>query len=56
LAARYPQAEKIRLVQDNLNTQALGTCYDCLPAAMAQKLAARFEGHYPQVRLLAQPN
>ncbi len=46
LAARYPQAEKIRLVWDNLNTHALSTFYDCLPAAMAQRLAARFEVHY----------
>lgn len=46
LAAHYPQAEKIRLVQDNLNTHALSTFYDCLPAAMAEKLAARFEVHY----------
>lgn len=46
LAARYPQAEKIRLVLDNLNTHALSTFYDCLPAALAEKLAARFELHY----------
>lgn len=46
LAARYPQAEKIRLVQDNLNTHALSTFYDCLPAAMAQRLAERFEVYY----------
>ena len=46
LAARYPQAEKIRLVQDNLNTHALSTFYDCLPAAMAQRLADRFEVYY----------
>ena len=47
LAARYPQAEKIRLVQDNLNTHALSTCYSCLPAAMAHQLAARFAVYYP---------
>lgn len=46
LAARYPQATKIRLVQDNLNTHALSTFYDCLPAAMAQRLAERFEVYY----------
>ena len=46
LAARYPQATKIRLVQDKLNTHALSTFYDCLPAAMAEKLAARFELQY----------
>ena len=47
LAAHYPQATKIRLVQDNLNTHALSTCYDCLPAAMAPQLAARFAVYYP---------
>lgn len=46
LAARYPQAEKIRLVQDNLNTHALSTFYDCLPAVMARRLADRFEVYY----------
>jgi len=46
LAACYPHAEKIRLVQDNLNTHALSTFYDCLPAAIARRLAARFEVYY----------
>lgn len=46
LAAGYPQAEKIRLVQNNPNTHALSTFYDCLPAAIAEKLAARFEVYY----------
>jgi len=43
LAARYPQAEKIRLVLDNLNTHTLSSFYDCLPAAQARRLAERFE-------------
>ena len=46
LAARSPQAEKIRLVQDTLNTHALSRFYSCLPAAMAHPLAARFELYY----------
>lgn len=46
LAARYPQAEKIRLVQDNLNPPALSSFYDGLPAALAQRLADRFEVSY----------
>lgn len=45
LAARYPEAGKIRLVQNNL-TPALNTFYDCLPTAMPQRLAARFEVYY----------
>jgi len=43
LAARSPQAEKIRLGQHTLNTPALSTFYSCLPAAMAHQLAARVE-------------
>ncbi len=43
LAAHYPHATKIQLVQDNLNTHTLSSFYDCLPAAMAQRLAERFE-------------
>jgi len=46
LAARYPQAEKIRLVLDKLNTHALSSFYDCLPAAQARWLADRFEFCY----------
>lgn len=47
LAARYPPAEKIRLVLDNLTTHALSSFYDGLPAAMARRLADRFERYYP---------
>lgn len=43
LAARYPHATKIQLVQDTLNTHTLSSFYDCRPAAMAQRLAERFE-------------
>ena len=31
---------------DKLTTHAWSTCYDCLPAAQAQRLAERFEGYY----------
>jgi hypothetical protein len=44
LAAHYPQAEKIVLVQDNLNTHTDAVFYQPLPPARA--LAARFELHY----------
>jgi hypothetical protein len=47
LAARSPQATKIRLVLDNLNPHALSSFYDCLPAALAQRLADRFQVSYP---------
>ena len=46
LAATYPQAEKIGLVQDNLNTHTDAVFYQHLPAKEARALAARFEVHY----------
>jgi hypothetical protein len=46
LAAAYPEATKIRLVQDNLNTHNASAFYENLPAAEAFALAERFEFHY----------
>lgn len=46
VAAMYPQAEKIVLVQDNLNTHHASSFYENLPAAEAFALAQRFEMHY----------
>jgi hypothetical protein len=46
LAAIYPDAVKIRLVQDNLNTHNFSSLYENLPAAEAFALAQRFEFHY----------
>jgi len=43
LAAEFPQATKIRLVQDNLNTHDTSAFYENLPADAAQALAERFE-------------
>jgi DDE superfamily endonuclease len=43
LAAVYPNAEKIRLVQDNLNTHNLSSLYETFPAAEAFALSQRFE-------------
>jgi hypothetical protein len=43
LAALYPAAEKIRLVQDNLNTHNLSSFYETFPAAEAFALSQRFE-------------
>jgi hypothetical protein len=45
-AARYPQAEKIRLVQDNLNTHNLSSLYETFAAEEAFALAQRFEFYY----------
>ncbi len=46
LAAQYPQAEKIRLVQDNLNTHNLSSLYETFPAEEAFALGQRFEFYY----------
>lgn len=46
LAALYPDALKIRLVQDNLNTHNASSFYEQLPAAEAYALAQRFEFVY----------
>lgn len=46
VGALFPQAEKIVLVQDNLNTHRAGSFYECLPPAEAFDLAQRFEMHY----------
>jgi len=43
---RYPNAKKIRLVQDNLNTHRLANLYLVFPPAEAFRLAQRFEVHY----------
>ena len=43
LAAAYPQAIKIRLVLDNLNTHDISAFYENLPADEAFALAQRFE-------------
>jgi hypothetical protein len=46
LAAVYPEASKIRLVQDNLNTHNASAFYEHLPADEAFALAQRFEFYY----------
>jgi hypothetical protein len=46
LARHYPQAESIRLVQDNLNPHTPGSFYGVLPPAEAFALAQRCDPHY----------
>lgn len=46
LAAAYPEAKKIRLVQDNLNTHNASSFYENLPADEAFALAQRLEFNY----------
>lgn len=43
---RYPQAEKIVLVTDNLNTHTAAALYQRFLPAEARRLASRFEWHY----------
>ena len=46
LAACFPNAVKIRLVQDNLSTHNASSFYEHLPAGEAFELAKRFEFYY----------
>jgi hypothetical protein len=46
VAEIFPQAEKIVLAQDNLNTHNASSFYENLPPAEAFALAQRFEMHY----------
>lgn len=46
VAARWPEAQRIRLVQDNLNTHNASAFYENLPADEAFALAQRFEFVY----------
>ncbi len=46
LAALYPDAIKICLVQDNLNTHDFSAFYENLPADEARALAERFEFYF----------
>jgi hypothetical protein len=46
LAAAYPEAVKIRLVLDNLNTHDVSAFYENLPADEAFALADRFEFYF----------
>lgn len=43
---RYPEAERIVLVLDNLNTHSPASLYDAFPPEEAKRLADRLEIHY----------
>ena len=45
-ALHYPLVDRIRLVQDNLNTHTPGSFYQILPPEAAFQFAQRFELHY----------
>lgn len=42
----YPDATRIRVVMDNLNTHHAGSFYEAFEASEARRLALRFEFHY----------
>jgi len=42
----YPNAIRIRTVQDNLNTHTIGSFYETFPAEEAHRLMNRFEYYY----------
>jgi hypothetical protein len=46
LAASYPEAEKIRVVQDNLSTHSTSSFYERFAADEAFRLAQRFDFHH----------
>jgi hypothetical protein len=43
---RYPQATKVRLVMDNLNTHSAASLYEAFEPEEARRLARRLEIHY----------
>ena len=43
---RYPHAQKVRLIMDNLNTHTIGSLYETYPPEEAHRLASRLEIHY----------
>lgn len=42
----YPDADRVVLVMDNLNTHKLASLYEAFPPERARRLAERFEVHY----------
>ena len=42
----YPEAERIRVVLDNLNTHGPGSLYEAFEPAEARRLAQKLEFHY----------
>jgi len=46
LTVHYPDADKIILVMDNLNTHDISSLYTVFPPAVARNLAKRLEIHY----------
>jgi hypothetical protein len=51
----YPDADTIRVVQDNLSSHTAGALYDTFAPAESRRILRRLEFHYtPQARQLAE--
>ena len=46
LDEQYPNAEKVILVNDNLNTHTISSLYEAFPPTEAFRLASRLEMHF----------
>ncbi len=46
LEVDYPEAEKVILVMDNLNTHSIASLYEAFEPALARRLARRLEIHH----------
>jgi hypothetical protein len=46
LEVSHPEADRIRLVCDNLNTHKIASLYEAFPPEQARQLAKRLEIHY----------
>jgi hypothetical protein len=46
LTKQYPDAEKVVLVMDNLNTHTISSLYEAFPAEEAFRIAQKLEIHY----------
>ena len=46
LEVQYPQAERVRLVLDNLNTHSIASLYEAFEPAEARRLSRRLELHH----------
>jgi hypothetical protein len=42
----YPEAEKVRVVLDNLSTHSTGALYETFPACEARRVLRRLEFHF----------
>ena len=51
----FPEAEKIVLVMDNLNTHTPGALYETFPPAEARRILDRLEIHHTRIQLPSAP-